>query len=322
MSDIALGTWPFAGDAIWGRSEESACIRVVHAALDAGITLFDTAPNYGAGRCDQILGKALRGRPEALVATKTKIDRTDKHALRESVTASLRRLGRDSIDILQIHWPGSTPEQTQAALEVFVALRDEGLVRFVGVCNFGRYDLDETQHTQLVSNQLPYSLLWRVIEAEIAPASRARGLTTIAYSPLQQGLLGGAYRSTAQFPQGRKRTRHFAAQWPATQHDEAGMEAQTDHALQQLYDLADQTGLSLLELALAFVRSRAFIDVLLIGAKTEQQLRQSCHAAGTRLTPHEVAAAERATEQLRQAAGGNPDMYQSASRVRYSVPDA
>lgn len=293
---------------------------MVHAALDAGITLFDTAPNYGAGRCDQILGKALRGRPDAMVATKTKIDRSDKRDLRESVTASLQRLGRETIDILQIHWPGGTPEQTHAALEAFGAMREEGLIRFIGVCNFGRYDLDETQHVQLVSNQLPYSLLWRVIEAEIAPASRARGLTTIAYSPLQQGLLGGAYPSLAQFPHGRKRTRHFGAQWPATQHGEPGMEAQTDQALQQLYALADHSGLSLLELALAFVRSRAFIDVVLIGAKTERQLEQSCNAARASLTPHEVAAAEQATEQLRRAAGGNPDMYQSASRVRYSTP--
>src|SRR6056297_120606 len=209
VSAVALGTWTFAGDAIWGESREQQCIRVVHAALDHGINLFDTAPNYGNGRSEEILGKALRGRPEALVASKCKVEGKSAGELRKMVTDTLQRLHRDTIDLMQIHWPAQSSQETRGALENFNIMRKEGLIRNIGVCNFGVYDIKEENDFPIVSNQIPYNLLWRVVEDEIAESSRTNGIATIAYTALQQGLLSGQYTKLFEFPSGRKRTRHF-----------------------------------------------------------------------------------------------------------------
>ena len=317
ISEVALGTWTFAGDAIWGATEESRCIRVVHAALDRGVTLFDTAPNYGDGRSERILGDALQRRGDAYVATKLKIDGKRSGDIRAATIESLRRLRRDAIDLMQIHWPAATTGETVEALETFEAMRREGLIRHIGVCNFGVYDLDELPDVPVVSNQLPYSALWRVIEEEIAGRSKERGVATIAYSVLQQGLLSGAYGSVAEFPDGRKRTRHFGRRRPAVRHRESGMEEETERALKALRALCRALDRPLPEIALAFARSRPFIDVVLVGARTEEQLVDGIEAAGSDLTEADVRAVEDATEELLRAAGGNPDMYLTESRIRF-----
>lgn len=322
VSSIALGTWTFAGDGIWGPSEEAACVRVVDAAIDRGITLFDTAPNYGNGRSETVLGKAVRNRTDVTVATKCKIDGKRPEDLRTIVTDSLTRLKRDRIDLMQIHWPGATPEETRAALSTFLELRKEGLVGELGSCNFGVFDLAETADVPLVSNQIPYSLLWRAVEGDegIAAQSHSLGRATIAYTVLQQGLLSGRYSSLDDFPEGRKRTRHFGQQWPGTMHQETGFEAQTAAALTELVRVARLTGRPLLELALAFVSGADEIDVTLIGARDEAQLLASCDAAESELSPEERAALKAATDPLRRAVGDHADMYQSESRTRF--PDS
>jgi len=320
VSEIALGTWPFAGDEIWGPSDESECIRVVHAAIDHGINLFDTAPNYGNGRSETVLGTALRGRSDVLVAGKFKIDGESAAGLRTLLTGSLQRLGRDHMDLMQIHWPASTTAETLNAMEALARFREEGLVRFVGVCNFGRYDLDESRAYPLVTNQLPYNLLWRVIEDEIVPATTARGLTTIAYSPFQQGLLTGRYRSVGEFPSGRQRTRHFETDAIAVKGRPSDMRSETGAALNELIALSDRLTRPLRELALAFVRSRPFVDVVLVGARDVAQLDQICNPDQSALSDDEVKLFERATERLREAAGGNPDMYRNPGRVRHAKP--
>nr|MDA3951822.1 aldo/keto reductase [Spirochaeta sp.] len=322
ISSIALGTWTFAGDGIWGASEEAACIRVVEAAIDRGITLFDTAPNYGNGRSETVLGKAVGNRTDITVATKCKIDGTRPEDLRKIVTDSLSRLKRDRVDLMQIHWPGATTADTRAALSAFRDLQKEGLVGKIGACNFGVFDLAETNDFPLVSNQIPYSLLWRAVEgpAGIAAQSHDSGLTTIAYTVLQQGLLSGRYTSLDDFPEGRKRTRHFGQQWPGTMHSEAGFEAQTAAALAEFLRVARQAGRPLLELALAFVAGSEEIDSLLIGARDEAQLLASCDAAESEISPDERTALKAATEPLRQAVDGHADMYRSESRVRFPDP--
>ncbi len=321
ISQVALGTWTFAGDAIWGATEESLCIRVVHAAADRGITLFDTAPNYGDGRSEHILGKALWRRSDAYVATKLKIEGKSPQDIRIATIESLRRLHRDTIDLMQIHWPASSSDETAEALETLARMRREGLIRHIGVCNFGVYDLAELQDVPVVSNQLPYSALWRVIEEDIAAESVARGLTTVAYSVLQQGLLSGAYENLAAFPDERKRTRHFDQKWPAVRHSEPGMENETEGALGALRTLSRALDRPLWEIALAFVRSRPFIDVMLIGARTEEQLVRSVEAAESDLSEVDVRGVEGATAELLAAAGGNPDMYLTESRIRFRGPD-
>lgn len=320
-SRIVLGTWTFAGDAIWGPSEETAAVDVIHAALDAGVTLFDTAPNYGGGRSEALLGRALNGVDRAAVATKLKVDGLDRAQIEHKIDESRRRLKRDRIDLFQIHWPVLSTEETARALDVVFDLRERGVVGSVGVCNFGEFDIAEHGDREIVSNQLPYSLLWRVIEGGIAAASRAAGIPTIAYTVLQQGLLGGRYHSVAEFPPGRMRVRLFSASHEAANHTDPGHEALVDDVLSQLHDLARESGLSCSHLALGYVASRPFIDRILVGARSVDQLRGVLDAIATPLDAAIVGRLEAATDSLREALGGNPDMYQSESRVRFRAAD-
>ena len=318
---IALGTWSFAGDTIWGASDARESIAVIHAALDHGITLFDSAPNYGNGRSEEILGTALKGNSDALVATKRKIDGVSNSELRSGIEESAGRLGRDVIDLIQIHWPAMQSQETADALDTLERLRDAGVVRAIGVCNFGVFDLQETRDHPIVSNQIPYSLMWRTVEEGIADATRRRGLRTIAYSVLQQGLLTGRYRTLGEFPEGRKRTRHFAPTWPGVRHAESGMEEETQSVLLELLRISARTGRPLLELTLSYARSRPFIDTVLIGARTVEQLTRSCEVIATGISGEEIGALDAATQRLKNVCGGNPDMYLTESRVRFPGSD-
>lgn len=316
-SRIVLGTWTFAGDAIWGASEEAAAVDVVQAALDAGVTLFDTAPNYGDGRSEALLGRALRGVDRAAVATKLKVDGLDRSQIEQKIDESRRRLKRDRIDLFQIHWPALSTEETARALDVAFDLRERGVIGNVGVCNFGEFDIAEHGGREIVSNQLPYSLLWRVIEGGIADASRAAGVPTVAYTVLQQGLLGGRYRSVSEFPAERMRVRLFSGDRAPTMHAEVGHEEAVDAALSALQRLAAEAGVRLPRLAIGFVSARPFIDRILVGARSVEQLCGVLDAVAAPLDSDLVARLDAATELLRQALGGNPDMYRSASRVRF-----
>lgn len=315
VSRLSIGTWTFAGDAIWSSVEEKECVGVIHAAMDAGVNLFDSAPNYGSGRSERVLGLALQGRPDALVATKFKVDGKTPADLVRMVDESLRRLGREAIDIMQIHWPTEHKSELDAAFETLAGLRSAGKIRYLGVCNFGKRDLQDHHGRDFISNQLPYSLMWRGVENGIAEKSKELGLGVIAYSPLQQGLLSGKYQSLAQFPANRKQTRHFSSAWAATRHKEPGMEAQTEICLQGFNSIALETGIAPTNLALAYVLQRPFIDVALAGARSVAQLEELLTTFTVELDSTVVARLDAVSKDLLLATGDNPDMYQSIGRV-------
>ena len=315
VSRLSIGTWTFAGDALWSSVEEKECIGVIHAAMDAGVNLFDSAPNYGGGRSERLLGMALQGRPDALVATKFKVDGKTPADLVRMVEESLHRLGRDAIDIMQIHWPTEHKSELDAAFDTLAGLRSAGKIRYLGVCNFGKHDLQDHSGRDFISNQLPYSLMWRVVENGIAGKSKELGLGVIAYSPLQQGLLSGKYQSLAQFPEHRKQTRHFSSAWAATRHKGPGMEAETEICLKGFNAISLETGIAPTNLALAYVLQRPFIDVALAGARSVVQLEELVKTFTVELDPEVVARLDAVSKDLLQAAGDNPDMYQSIGRV-------
>src|SRR5688572_12606421 len=171
VSVIAMGCWALAGDMTWGDQSEADSIAAVRAALDAGITFFDTAPGYGDGLSERRLGKGLAGlRERAVIATKVGPDAMRGPDLVASVERSLGYLGTDYVDLLQIHWPSRDVPLTEtwAALE---RLREQGKTRAIGVSNFGALDLSDALAlgARPVTNQLPYSLLSRAVEFEIQP---------------------------------------------------------------------------------------------------------------------------------------------------------
>lgn len=306
FSRLSLGTWTFAGDSIWSDSSVEESIRVIHHAIDRGILLFDTAPNYGNGRSEKILGQALGNRSGVSVASKFKVDGLSRKDLKGLVEKSLSSLRRDAIDLMQIHWPAANPEQTSMALDFLEEMKCEGKILEIGVCNFGVLDLEENRHAGIVSNQLPYNLMWRVIEEGIALKSKEMKLPILAYSPLQQGLLSGKYQSLDDFPNGRQRTRHFGKT----------MKEETQHCLEGFLRIASEAGIPPVELALAYALSRDFIDTLIVGARTPDQFDQLLRASEISLPTHVVNALDIVSDPLLKACHGNPDMFRDKSRIR------
>jgi aryl-alcohol dehydrogenase-like predicted oxidoreductase len=207
-SRIALGTWAMGGW-MWGGSDEAAAIRTIHAALDRGINLIDTAPVYGFGRSEEVVGKALAGgrRQRALIATKVGLDWRDGKPFRNSSPArlrreledSLRRLRTDVIDIYQVHWPDeSVPiEETAGVLDEF---RREGKIRAIGVSNFGPAQMDRFRTvTPIHTVQPPYNLFERQIESDVLPYAGQNRLTVLAYGSLCRGLLTGKITAATRF---------------------------------------------------------------------------------------------------------------------------
>jgi aryl-alcohol dehydrogenase-like predicted oxidoreductase len=207
-SRIGLGTWAIGGW-LWGGTEESHAISTIHAALDNGINLIDTAPVYGFGRSEELVGKALEGgrRADAIIATKVGLDWGSGSILRNSTPArlqreledSLRRLKTDVIDIYQVHWPDeSVPfEDTARALDGF---RRAGKIRAIGVSNFSPAQMDRFRKgAPLATVQPPYNLFEREIEQDVLPYAERNGLVVLAYGALCRGLLGGKITAKTEF---------------------------------------------------------------------------------------------------------------------------
>lgn len=208
-SRIGIGTWAIGGW-MWGGTDEKESIRTIHAALDMGINLIDTAPVYGQGRSEEIVGEAMRqyGRRDSIIlATKVGIDwttgRIERNSSRERILKefadSLQRLQTGYIDIYQVHWPDPlTPiEETAATLR---ELYEQGKIRAIGVSNFSPEQMQRFQAVApLHTVQPPYNLFEREIEADVLPYAREHGVTALTYGAICRGLLSGTMRADREF---------------------------------------------------------------------------------------------------------------------------
>ncbi len=202
VSAIALGCAQFSGQFTKTRKTEADMIAIMHRALDLGITLWDTAPGYGAGESETVVGKALKGRRDKVVlATKVDYGHATPEMVWKSCEDSLRRLDTDYVDLLQVHWPSDT-EENYMTVAAMARLVKDGKARCVGVSNFSQAHTEETLCVHPVaSNQLPYALVWRYEEPLIAYCG-AHQVGVLAYSPLGEGILTGRYDETTRFPEG------------------------------------------------------------------------------------------------------------------------
>lgn len=318
VSAIALGCWGLCSDRMWGETDEREAIATVRAALDAGVTLFDSAEVYGDGQSEERLGKALQGvRDRAVIATKVSARNCAPADLVQACERSLSRLQTDVIDLYQIHWPMQQGLSLAAALDAMARLREAGKIRLIGVCNFGVGNLAEIPDPSvIVCNQLPYSLLWRALEIAILPRCLQLGIGILTYSTLLHGLLSGKYRSADEFPAERARTRHFSSQRPQTRHGQPGCEELTFGTIRRIQALCDEAGLSMAEAALAWAVAQPGITSVLAGARTAAQIRENASAADARLPPGLLESLGTASEDLRNTLGPDPDMWQSPGRTR------
>jgi voltage-dependent potassium channel beta subunit len=290
VSEISYGNWVTHGSQV----EEDAARACVQAALEEGITTFDTADAYAGTRAEEVLGRALKGQRRESLEIFTKVywptgagpnDRglSRKHIF-ESIHGSLRRLQTDYVDLYQAHrFDHETP--LEETLKAFDDLVRQGKVLYIGVSEWRADEIaralkiaDEMGLDRIVSNQPQYNMLWRVIESEVVPLCEKEGIGQIVWSPIAQGVLTGKYRPGAAPPAGSRAT------------DESGsafiQRFLNDDVLtrvQQLKPLADEAGLSMAQLAVAWVLQNPNVSSAIIGATRPEQVRDNVKAAGVTL---------------------------------------
>ena len=318
VSILALGCWALAGGAGWGDQDEDEAVATIHAALDQGINFLDTAEGYGAGRSEEIVGKALVGRrDQAVLATKISPTHTEPSVLREYCEAGLRRLQTDYIDLYIVHWPITT-HSTADSFAVLEDLKREGKIRSIGVSNFGVQQLGEAIATgvQIDGNQLCYSLLSRAIEFGILPLCQEHEIGVTAYMPLMQGLLTGKYRTVDDVPPFRLRTRHFSSERDMARHGGPGAEAETFAAVDAVRAIAAELDEPMANVPLAWVMSRPGLVSAIAGARRPDQVARNLKAASLKLSPQVIPRLNAATDELKQKLGDTADYWQTGENSR------
>jgi aryl-alcohol dehydrogenase-like predicted oxidoreductase len=318
VSEIAYGNWITHGSQV----EEDAAIACVRAALDLGITTFDTADVYAGTKAESVLGRALAGERRSGLEICTKVfwptgpGRNDrglsrKHIL-ESINGSLRRLQTDYVDLYQAHrYDYTTPlEETMTA---FADLVRAGKALYIGVSEWkasqirAAHELATDLKIHLVSNQPQYSMLWRVIEAEVVPTCQELGVGQIVWSPLAQGVLTGKYRPGEPPPPGsRASDEKSGADFIAWL-----LEDEVLGAVQRLRPLAEQAGLSMAQMGLAWVLQNPNVASAIVGATRPTQLEENVKAVGVTLDADLLKAIDEALDPVIER---DPAKTQSPSR--------
>ena len=320
VSVISLGGWALASDRNWGEQDKATSIATVHAALDAGVNFFNTAEGYGKeGASERVLGEALAGhRHEVVIATKIEVDHNYLSA-DETIQAcerSLQRLNTDYVDVYQIHWPSRVTPITET-VEAMEKLRQQGKVRTIGVANFGVQDLSDLLEVgRADSNELPYSLVFRAIEYDIADKCVANSIGILPYSPLAQGLLAGKFSSADEVPVARARTRIFSGERSLARHGEAGCEEEAFAAIDEIRGICGKIRQPMARVALAWLLHQPGVTSVIAGARNPEQLQQNVQAAALALRPEIVAELAQVTDEVKQKLGPNPDPWQSDARPR------
>jgi len=307
LTVIGLGTWAIGGGGwkfAWGPQDDKKSIATIKRALELGINWIDTAPVYGLGHSEKIVGKAIKGvEPKPIIATKCSRvwDREGnitgclkRESIRREVEASLKRLGVEVIDLYQIHWP--VPDKDiEEAWETIAQLKEEGKIRYAGVSNFNVTQLERIQKIHPVASlQPPYSMLERGIEDEILPYCRKNNIGVIAYSPMQKGLLTG------------KVTKKWVEELPEDDHrrrDPRFQEPQLSINLEfvdNLRPIAQKSGRTLAQLAISWVLRRPEVTAAIVGARSPSQIEETAPAGDWILSEEEIAAIDELLEKRRR----------------------
>lgn len=305
LSAITYGAFAIGGT-MWGGNEKQDSIKAVHASLDHGVTSLDTAPFYGMGLSEELIGEAIKGKNRDKIQLLTKFGLVwdgsnngkgdyffdaegngktfpvykyaSKANIIKELEESLKRLGTDYIDLLQIHWPDSTTpiDETMEALNLLI---EQGKIRAAGVCNYDLSQLKEAQKTiQLASNQVPFSMLNRAIENEIVPYVLENNIGIIAYSPMERGLLTGKYFKEAKLKSDDHRNGYFG-QFSAEK---------VKSLLDKIEPIAQSKNVSLSQLVLRWTTLQQGISVVLAGARNAAQAIENAKSADVTITASEM----------------------------------
>jgi aryl-alcohol dehydrogenase-like predicted oxidoreductase len=305
LSEVTFGAWA-AGGWMWGGTEKKDAINAIRVSYSLGVTSIDTAPIYGQGASEEIVGEAIKGIPRDSFQILTKygmrwdLKKGDfafrsknnngsdiaiyKYAGKESIIKecedSLRRLGTDYIDLYQIHWPDSTTP-IEESMEAVCRLIEQGKVLHAGVCNYDVAQMEEaTKYIPLVSDQVPYSMVKRDIETELVPYCIENNKSILAYSPLERGLLTGKMQPGYKFSEGdhRKSVSFFK--------DENLK--QTNEFLNLIRPIADEKHITLGQLVILWTLQQPGITIALVGSRNYEQAIENAKAIDNSLSKEET----------------------------------
>jgi aryl-alcohol dehydrogenase-like predicted oxidoreductase len=302
ISEITLGNWVTHGSQVG----DDAAVATVHAALDAGITTFDTADTYANTAAETVLGKALEGQRRESLEIFTKVyfptgpggpndtGLSRKHIM-DSINGSLKRLGTDYVDLYQAHrFDYETP--LEETFQAFADIVRQGKALYIGVSEWTAEQLRDGHALakqlgiQLISNQPQYSMLWRVIEGKVVPASEELGISQIVWSPMAQGVLSGKYLPGQPVPEGSRATDEKSG----ANFIKRFLNDDTLEAVQRLKPIADGAGLTMPQLAIAWVLQNPNVAAALVGASRPEQLHDTVKASGVTLDAAALAAIDTA----------------------------
>ncbi|WP_347070008.1 aldo/keto reductase [Flavobacterium sp. WV_118_3] len=301
VSPITLGAFAIGGT-MWGGNEKKDSIAAIQASIDNGVTSIDTAPFYGFGLSESLIGEAIKGRDRSTIQILTKFGLVwdgsnngngdfffeadgqsiykyaSKATIIKEVEESLQRLGTDYIDLLQLHWPDSTTpiSETMEAMEILI---QQGKIKAAGVSNYTVSQLEEAQKSvPLASNQVAYSMLNRSIETDLVPYSLDKNIGIIAYSPMERGLLTGKYFAGGKLAENDHRNGYF------NQYDLKKVQ----QFLQNIQPIADAKNSTLAQLVLRWTVQQPGITAVLAGARNAEQAISNAQALHFELNPEEL----------------------------------
>lgn len=305
LSEITFGAWA-AGGWMWGGTDKKAAVEAIKAAYDNGVTSIDTAPIYGQGLSEEIVGEAISKIPREKIQILTKYGMkwddnkgyfkfksqnndgkpidvysyASKKSIIKECDDSLHRLKTDYIDLYQIHWPDPTTPMEET-MEAITKLIEQGKVRYAGVCNYNAQLMKEaSKYIDLASDQVPYSMVTRDIEQELIPYCIEHGKAVIAYSPLQRGLLTGKITPNHQFATGDHR--------PSTKQFSRQNIINTNAFLEKIKPIAAEKHATLGQLVLRWTLEQPGITIALAGARNKNQAIQNALASDIQITEDEM----------------------------------
>ena len=295
ITPIGIGAWAMGGGDwafSWGRQEDDKSMAAIHTALDAGVNWIDTAPVYGLGHSEEVVGKALAGRAHRpYIFTKCSLVWNDQreigHSLkaasvRRELEASLRRLRVDAIDLYQIHWPDPDPE-IEEGWQTLTQFQKEGKVRYIGVSNFNVVQMKRVERIAPITSLQPnYNIVTRDIEKDLLPFCRERHIGVIVYSPMKSGLLTGKMtrERIASLPPDDFRPKTVSFQEPLLSRNLGVVEV--------LRGIGERHGRAPGEIAIAWTLRDPVVTGAIVGMRSAEQAKQIVRSAEFRLTPNEI----------------------------------
>ena len=335
LSSLGTGCWSFGGGDYWGAQDQKDVNDVVHASFSFGINYFDTAEVYNEGRSEISLGEAIKGLPRDRLVIGSKISPSNVYAgkLEKHCEASLKRLQTDYLDIYMIHWPIhphsirhftkdeqiiNNPPSIAEAFDSLLKLQNAGKIRYIGLSNYSYKRLagDIPADVRIAVNQIPYNLLCRAVEYDTLPYCIEKGIGTIGYMTLLQGILTGKYASLGDVPDWQRRTRHFDCKGtPLCRHGESGFEKETAGALSAIKAVSEKYGIQMSVLALNWVIASG-ITCALAGARNARQLEENVRSVETHIDSQIFEELNKATDELKEKMGNHFDYYESKENDR------